>query len=199
MSTLVLNEVNVKELKFVNNEDGVLVKRVKPDFKKLGPKYGKIMKAIAAQVAQMSQKDIIELEKNGQFTFNIDGADAVVELADVEVISEDIPGWLVANEGNLTVALDITVTEELKREGIARELVNRIQNIRKDKDFNIVDKIAVKVSANENTDAAIEEFKEYISKQVLADSIEIIEVADCESMIELDMDDYKLYVTVEKV
>ena len=137
MSALILNEVNVKGIKFVSNEDGVLVKRVKPDFKKLGPKYGKIMKALAAQVAGMSQKDIIEFEKNGQFTFNVDGTEAVVELADVEVISEDIPGWLVANEGNLTVALDITVTDELKREGVARELVNRIQNIRKDKDFNI--------------------------------------------------------------
>ena len=139
MSALVLNEVNVKELKFVGNEDGVLVKRVKPDFKKLGPKYGKIMKALAAQVVAMSQKDIIEFEKNGKFAFNVDGTEAIVELADVEVISEDIPGWLVANEGSLTVALDITVTDELKREGIARELVNRIQNIRKDKDFNITD------------------------------------------------------------
>ena len=199
MSALILNEVNVKGIKFVSNEDGVLVKRVKPDFKKLGPKYGKIMKALAAQVAGMSQKDIIELEKNGQFAFNVDGTDAIVELADVEVISEDIPGWLVANEGSLTVALDITVTEELKREGVARELVNRIQNIRKDKDFNITDRIAVKVSSNENTDAAVLEYKEYISKQVLADSIEIADLAACESKIELDMDDYKLDIVVEKV
>lgn len=199
MSTLILNEVNVKEIKYVSNEDGILVKRVKPDFKKLGPKYGKIMKALAGQVAGMSQKDIIEFEKTGSFTFNVDGIDAVVELADVEIISEDIPGWLVANEGSLTVALDITVTEELKREGVARELVNRIQNIRKDKDFNITDKIAVKVAPNENTDAAVEEYKEYISKQVLADSIEIAEVNAHESKIELDMDDYKLNIVVEKV
>ena len=123
----------------------------------------------------------------------------MVELADVEVISEDIPGWLVANEGNLTAALDITVTEELKREGVARELVNRIQNIRKDKDFNIVDKIAVKVSANENTDAAVEEYKEYIAKQVLAQTIEIADVDACDDKIELDMDDYKLYVVVDKI
>ena len=199
MSALILNEVNVKGIKFVSNEDGVLVKRVKPDFKKLGPKYGKIMKALAAQVAGMSQKDIIEFEKNGQFAFNVDGTEAVVELADVEVISEDIPGWLVANEGNLTVALDITVTDELKREGVARELVNRIQNIRKDKDFNITDKIAVKISSNENTDAAVEEYKEYISKQVLANSIVVADVEACENKIELDMDDYKLAIVVEKV
>ena len=157
------------------------------------------MKALAAQVAGMSQKDIIEFEKNGQFAFNVDGTEAVVELADVEVISEDIPGWLVANEGNLTVALDITVTDELKREGVARELVNRIQNIRKDKDFNITDKIAVKISSNENTDAAVEEYKEYISKQVLANSIVVADVEACENKIELDMDDYKLAIVVEKV
>ncbi len=199
MSSLILNEVNVKGIKFVSNEDGVLVKRVKPDFKKLGPKYGKIMKSLAGQVAGMSQKDIIEFEKAGQFTFNIDGTEAIVELADVEVISEDIPGWLVANEGTLTVALDITVTDELKREGIARELVNRIQNIRKDKDFNITDKIAVKISSNENTDLAVEEYKEYISKQVLADSIIVADVETCEDKIELDMEDYKLAVVVEKV
>lgn len=199
MSSLILNEVNVKGIKFVSNEDGVLVKRVKPDFKKLGPKYGKIMKALAGQVAGMSQKDIIEFEKNGQFVFNVDGTEAIVELADVEVISEDIPGWLVANEGSLTVALDITVTDELKREGIARELVNRIQNIRKDKDFNITDKIAVKISSNENTDLAVEEYKEYISKQVLADSIIVADVETCEDKIELDMEDYKLAVVVEKV
>lgn len=199
MSALILNEVNVKGIKFVSNEDGVLVKRVKPDFKKLGPKYGKIMKALAGKVAGMSQKDIIEFEKAGQFTFNIDGIEATVELADVEVISEDIPGWLVANEGSLTVALDITVTDELKREGIARELVNRIQNIRKDKDFNITDKIAVKISSNENTDLAVEEYKEYISKQVLADSIIVADVETCEDKIELDMEDYKLAVVVEKV
>lgn len=199
MSSLILNEVNVKGIKFVSNEDGVLVKRVKPDFKKLGPKYGKIMKALAGKVAGMSQKDIIEFEKVGQFTFNIDGTEAIVELADVEVISEDIPGWLVANEGSLTVALDITVTDELKREGIARELVNRIQNIRKDKDFNITDKIAVKISSNENTDLAVEEYKEYISKQVLADSIIVADVETCEDKIELDMEDYKLAVVVEKV
>ena len=198
MSALILSEVNVKSIKFVGNEDGVLVKKVKPDFKKLGPKYGKNMKQIAKMIAEMSQNDIIEFEKDGHFTFDINGTPVIVETSDVEIISEDIPGWLVANEGNLTVALDITVTDELKREGIAREIVNRIQNIRKDKDFDITDRIKVAISANSNTDAAIEEYKEYISKQVLADEIVVKELNGTEGVIELDMDDYKLLVSVEK-
>ena len=138
MSDLILSEVNVKSIKFVGNDEGVLVKRVKPDFKKLGPKYGKIMKALAAKVSSMSQADILALERDGRFTFDIDGAVADVELADVEIISEDIPGWQVANEGNLTVALDVTVTDALRREGIARDIVNRIQNIRKGRNYDIV-------------------------------------------------------------
>lgn len=198
MSALILSEVNVKGLKYVGNEDGVLVKKVKPDFKKLGPKHGKNMKLIAKLISEMSQSDIIEFEKNGQFTFDVNGAPATVETCDVEIISEDIPGWLVANEGNLTVALDITVTDELKREGIAREIVNRIQNIRKDKDFDITDRIKVAISANENSDAAIEEYKEYISKQVLADEIIVKNLDGAEDAIDLDMDGYWLQVTVKK-
>ncbi len=198
MSALILSEVNVKGLKYVGNEDGVLVKKVKPDFKKLGPKHGKNMKLIAKLISEMSQSDIIEFEKNGQFTFDVNGAPATVETCDVEIISEDIPGWLVANEGNLTVALDITVTDELKREGIAREIVNRIQNIRKDKDFDITDRIKVAISANENSDAAIDEYKEYISKQVLADEIIVKNLDGAEDAIDLDMDGYLLQVTVKK-
>ena len=134
---LIMSEVNVKEVRFVEGASGVLVKKVKCDFKKLGPKFGKQMKAVAAAVSEMSQEAIAELEKNGKYTFQLDGGEAVVEATDVEIFSEDIPGWLVANEGKLTVALEVTVTEELKREGIARELVNRIQNIRKSSGFEI--------------------------------------------------------------
>lgn len=143
---LIMNEVNVKEIKFVDGAAGVLVKKVKCDFKKLGPKFGKQMKAVAAAVAGMSQEAIAELEKNGSYTFQLEGGEAVVEASDVEIFSEDIPGWLVANEGKLTVALEVTVTDELKREGIARELVNRIQNIRKSSGFEITDKIAIVLS-----------------------------------------------------
>lgn len=121
VKNLILNEVNVKELKFVDNTAGILVKKIKPDFKKLGPRYGKIMKALAATIQSMSQEDINAFEKAGTFTLMVDGQEAVLERTDVEIISEDIPGWLVANEGRLTVALDITVTEDLRKEGLARE------------------------------------------------------------------------------
>ncbi|MPM27000.1 Isoleucine--tRNA ligase [bioreactor metagenome] len=195
VQVLILSEVNVKELEFVDSANDMLVKRVKPDFKKLGPKYGKIMKQLAARIQEMLQDEISELEKNGRFAFLIDGQEAVIDLADVEIISEDIPGWLVANEGRLTVALDITVTGELRKEGIARELVNRIQNLRKSKDFDITDRIAVRLSSNPLFDAAVKEFSDYIKAQVLADSIEI-EAQDFEDEIEID--DEKLTVDIRK-
>ena len=162
VKALIMSEVNVKDIKFVDGAAGVLVKKVKCDFKKMGPKFGKQMKAVAAAVAEMSQEAITELEKNGSYTLQLDGVDVVVEAADVEIFSEDIPGWLVANEGKLTVALDVTVTEELRREGIARELVNRIQNIRKSSGLEITDKIKITLSKNQQTDDAVNEYKDYI-------------------------------------
>ena len=194
---LIMTEVNVKEVRFVEGASGVLVKKVKCDFKKLGPKFGKQMKAVAAAVAGMSQEAIAELEKNGKYTFQLDGGEAVVEAADVEIFSEDIPGWLVANEGKLTVALEVTVTDELKREGIARELVNRIQNIRKSSGFEITDKISIVLSKNPNTDDAVNEYNTYICNQVLANSLTLAdEVADG---TELSFDDFSLYVKVTKL
>lgn len=195
---LILSEVNVKEMKFVDNAAGILVKRVKPDFKKLGPRYGKIMKQLAATIASMSQPDIIEFEKNGAFTFEIDGQQATIEASDVEIISEDIPGWLVANEGNLTVALDITVTDELRREGIARELVNRIQNIRKTSGFDITDKIDVYIASNGETDLVVEEYRDYMSRQVLANTFEILGVLSGEAVTELDFDTFKVNIRIVK-
>ena len=199
MSALILNEVNVKNIKFVSNDEGILVKRVKPDFKKLGPKFGKLMKQVAAAVAAMSQKDIIKFEKTGSFAFNIDGNEAVVEVADVDIISEDIPGWLVASDNKVTVALDITVTDELKREGIAREIVNRVQNIRKDKNFEITDRIVVNMACAKNIAEAVADFNDYIARQVLADSINLVDSLDGhDGVIALDLDDDKVFVTVEK-
>ena len=195
---LVLSEVNVKEMKFVDNAAGILVKRVKPDFKKLGPRYGKIMKQLVATIAAMSQPDIAEFEKNGSFTFDIDSQQATIEKGDVEVISEDIPGWLVANEGNLTVALDITVTDELHREGIARELVNRIQNIRKTSGFDITDKIDVAIASNAETDQAVKEYRDYMSRQVLANTFEIVDNLSGESVSELDFDTFKVNIRIVK-
>ena len=199
VQSLILSEVNVKELKFVDNTAGILVKRVKPDFKKLGPRYGKIMKQLAAAISNMTQEEILTFEQNGKFIFVIEGQEAVIEAGDVEVISEDIPGWLVANEGRLTVALDITVTDELKREGIARELVNRIQNIRKTNGFDITDKIEVSLESNAETDVAVEEYKDYIARQVLADKVTVASgVLEGEGTTELDFDTFKLNVKIIK-
>lgn len=173
------------------------MKKVKPDFKKLGPRYGKIMKQLAVAIQGMSQEDIQTFEKSGSFTLNIEGQEAVLMPEDVEIISEDIPGWLVANEGRLTVALDITVTEELKKEGLARELVNRIQNLRKSNGYDITDKIAVQILSFDQTDAAINDYQEYIANQVLAVSVEIVGVMS--DPVFLDFEDFQLSVKIEKI
>ena len=196
VKALIMSEVNVKDIKFVDGAAGVLVKKVKCDFKKMGPKFGKQMKAVAAAVAEMSQEAIAELEKNGSYTLQLDGADVVVEAADVEIFSEDIPGWLVANEGKLTVALDVTVTEELRQEGVARELVNRIQNIRKSSGLEITDKIKITLSKNQQTDDAVNEYKDYICNQVLGTSLTLTD--EVENGTELNFDDFSLYVSVVK-
>ena len=196
VKALIMSEVNVKDIKFVDGAAGVLVKKVKCDFKKMGPKFGKQMKAVAAAVAEMSQEAIAELEKNGSYTLQLDGTDVLVEATDVEIFSEDIPGWLVVNEGKLTVALDVTVTEELRREGIARELVNRIQNIRKSSGLEITDKIKITLSKNQQTDDAVNEYKDYICNQVLGTSLTLTD--EVENGTELNFDDFSLYVSVVK-
>ena len=195
MSELILSEVNVKNFKFVGNEEGVLVKRVKPDFKKLGPKFGKSMKTVAAAITSMSQADIASLEKNGSVVLEVEDVASTIELCDVEVISEDIPGWLVANEGNLTIALDVTITEDLKQEGIAREIVNRIQNIRKGRDYDITDKINLEFASNSETNGAIKAFSDYISRQVLAASLVIADSVSGE-VETLDLDGVKVDVSI---
>lgn len=197
VADLIMSEVNVKGINYVGGDAGILVKRIKPDFKKLGPKFGKNMKAAAQALTSLEQSQIAQFEKDGKIALTLNGEEAVVELADVEVISEDIPGWLVANEGNITVALDITITDDLRKEGIARELVNRIQNVRKSKDFNITDRIVVKIAPDEHVNDAVAQFKDYIAKQVLAVAIELAPVEGAD-VIALDMDDYELKITVDK-
>ena len=193
---LILGEVNVKEIEFVDSANDMLVKRMKPDFKKLGPRYGKFMKQLSARIQDMSQAEINTLEKDGKLEFDIDSQSFVIESADVEILSDDIPGWLVGNEGRVTVALDITITDTLRKEGIAREMVNRIQNLRKAKDFEITDRIEIKVSSNELFDEAITEFRQYISTQVLADSI-VVENDTYED--EIDIDEEKITLSILKV
>ncbi len=198
VKALIMSEVNVKEIKFVDGAAGVLVKKVKCDFKKLGPKFGKQMKAVAAEVGNLSQEAIAELEKNGAYTLHLpDGAEAVIETSDVDIFSEDIPGWLVANEGRLTVALEVTITEELRREGIARELVNRIQNLRKSSGFEITDKISITISKNPQTDDAVTEYKDYICNQVLGTDLTLAD--EVKDGTELSFDDFSLFVSVVRI
>ena len=193
---LIMNEVNVKEIDFVEGASDILVKKVKCNFKIMGKKFGPLMKQVAAAVTAMTQEQIAELETAGRLTLDLNGTPAEIEAGEVEIYSEDIPGWVVANEGVLTVALDVTITDELRREGIARELVSKIQNIRKSSGFEITDRIAVTISSDENSDAAIEEHKAYICNQVLADSLIIEEPYEG---IVLDFDGFTLAAIVEKI
>lgn len=197
VKSLILSEVNVKTMEFVDADSGVLVKRVKPDFKKLGPKFGKQMKAVAAVLAGLDTPAINRLERDGSIKINLDGTEATVEAADVEIISEDIPGWLVANEGSLTVALDIVVSDELKREGIARDIINRVQNIRKERDYNITDRITLVFEPSQLIDDAVKEYSEYISRQVLADAIVSAPVDHANpDVAELKLDDADVFVRI---
>ncbi len=190
---LVMNEVNVKELQFVEGA-GMLVKKVKCNFRTMGKKFGKLMKAVAARMDALSQEDIASLEADGRYDFELEGQTVSVDIADVEIISEDIPGWLVANEGNLTVALEVELTDELKCEGMARELINRIQNLRKEGGLEITDRIYIKVSPEEKTKAALQQYGDYIKTQVLADTIEVTG----NDGSEVDFDDFKLNIKIEK-
>ena len=192
---LILSEVNVKELVFVDG-DGILVKKIKCNFRTLGKKFGKLMKSVNETVTNMSQEQISLLEKNGNITLQVEGVDALIELADVEIFSEDVPGWTVANEGALTVALDVEVTDALRREGVAREIVKKIQAVRKESGFDITDRISVVISSNETSDKAVEEFKEYICNQVLADKLVIGEVENGE---DVELDGYTIKVSVERI
>ncbi|MDE7381564.1 MAG: isoleucine--tRNA ligase [Muribaculaceae bacterium] len=197
VSDLLKSELNVKEIKIVDNEESGLVKRVKADFKKLGPKFGKNMKALGKAISEMSQKDIAELERNGRFIFSTIEGNPEIEVSDVEIIPEDIPGWLVANDGNVTVALDVTLTPELKKEGMARELVNRIQNLRKSNDFDISEKIEVYLQNLPEVREAVESFRDYIATQVLANNIILDSMSDegCEIF---DIDGLKVLAKVKR-
>ena len=191
---LIISEVNVKELKFVEGS-GVLVKKVRCNFRTLGKKFGKLMKAISAKVSSLSQEQIADFEKSGAISFDIDGQNVTIDAADVEIVSEYMPGWLVANDGNLTVALEIKLTDELRNEGMARELINRIQNMRKDNDFEITDRINVTISPSDAVASAINSYSDYIKGQVLADTIAV----EDNNGPEIDFDDFKLKIKIEKV
>ncbi len=188
VKNLILTEVNVKELEYITDTKGVLVKKIKPNFKTLGPKFGKQMKEISSAVAAFTQDDIIKVETNGTYVIPSSAGELTLTLEDFEILSEDIPGWLVASEGRLTVALDITVTEELRQEGIARELINRIQNIRKDIGLDVTDKIIIRIGKNSAIDDAVLKHSSYISTQTLAVDILLEDSVNGEGSQEIELD-----------
>jgi isoleucyl-tRNA synthetase len=173
---LICSELNIKDVEFLAADNSLLVKRIKPNFKTLGPRYGKIMKAIAATVTAFSQQQINALEAAGRCDLTVEGQPVELLISDVEIATQDIPGWVVANEGSLTVALDITLTQDLVDEGIARELVNRIQNIRKD-GFDVTDRIVVSLQHGE-WDAAVERYMDYICSETLTEDFSFADTID---------------------
>lgn len=195
---LILTEVNVKKAEYIDDTSGMLVKKIKPNFKVLGPRYGKLMKEISNSVQGLTGEEILAFENRGSHTLIINGQQVVLTLEDVEIISEDIPGWQVANEGKLTVALDITVTDELKYEGIAREFVNRIQNIRKEKGFDVTDKINIQIEDHDFVREAVKRHSSYISSQTLAVKIDLVSEFNDPDIKEIDMDDVIIRAVISR-
>ncbi|HKL66363.1 MAG TPA: DUF5915 domain-containing protein, partial [Bacteroidales bacterium] len=195
---LILSEVNVKDVEYIEDTSGILVKRIKPNFKALGPRYGKMMKQISAAITKLDQDDIAEFEKEGSYTLRLDGSEIVLGPGDVEIISEDIPGWLVANEGSLTVALDVTVSDELKEEGIAREFINRIQNLRKDSGFDVTDKIHVMIENLDEIAGAVKKHSWYIGSQTLANHVELASFEETKDVNWVDIDDRQVRIKIRK-
>jgi isoleucyl-tRNA synthetase len=189
-------EVNVKEIEYLNPNNTFISKKIKPNFVALGKKLGSKMKAVSTALSQFAQEDIARLEKEGQYNLSIDGEPVILQITDVEISSEDIPGWTVANKGNLTVALDVTVTPELEAEGNAREFVNRIQKIRKDSGFELMDRVEIKVAAPDGLKDSLAHFKTYICAEILADKLEFL--TEIEDGIEIDINDDLLNVIVSK-
>ncbi|HZL11515.1 MAG TPA: isoleucine--tRNA ligase [Prolixibacteraceae bacterium] len=190
VKNIILSEVNVKEVEYLTDATGIISKKIKANFKTLGPKYGKLMKQISGEITGFSQDDISRFEKSGKYDLNINGESIPLSIDDVEIQTEDIPGWLVASEGGLTIALDINLTEELKKEGIAREFINKIQNIRKESDFEVTDRIILKIQKHDFYNLAVESFKEYISTQTLASELVMVDQLENENshLVEIDTD-----------
>lgn len=183
---LIISEINVKELELLEDTTGVLTKKIKPNFKTIGPKYGKHMKAIAGMINQWGEQEISDVESNNGWAGEVSGESIELEITDFEIVTDDIPGWLVTSENGITVALDITITAALRQEGIAREIVNRIQNFRKDAGYEVTDKINVSIETNEEISAAIESNKDYIAAEVLADAINVGSIEGTEFVADIE-------------
>ena len=199
VKTLIMNEVNVKEIELIENTAGIITKRIKPNFKTLGPRYGKYMKQIAAMTAEFTQERIAEIEAAPETILDLGAEKIAVTPADFEITSEDMPGWLVASEGKLTVALDITVTEELRAEGVARELINRIQNIRKDSGFEVTDKIRVEIEQKELVADAVAKYAGYIASQTLAVEVKTAAQPAGGVIVDSDVDDEPVRIAVTRI
>jgi isoleucyl-tRNA synthetase len=195
VKALVLNEVNVKEIEYITDTAGILVKRIKPNFKTLGPRFGKLMKEVSGAINGLDQEQIAAFEKAQSYEIEAGGEQIQLTLEDVEIISEDIPGWLVANEGAITIALDINITEELRQEGVARELVNRIQNIRKESGFEVTDKIDVLIEKHELITDAIELHGLYIGSQTLAKNVSLVDSIENNGARRIDIDE-DVYINI---
>jgi isoleucyl-tRNA synthetase len=199
ITKLILSEVNVKELEFMGDDSGMLVKQMKPNFKTLGPRYGKMMKQIAVVLSGFTAAQISNLEQNGKYVLVIDGEEVEILLSDVEINTQDIPGWIISTEGNLTVALDITMTDELREEGIARDLVNKIQNLRKDKNFDVTDKINLFIEKNEKIESAIQNNFGYICSETLAKKLDMVQEINADAGVEVDLgEDIIAKIDIEK-
>ena len=199
VKNLIMNEVNVKEIELIEKTTGLITKRIKPNFKTLGPRYGKYMKQIAAMTAEFSQERIAQIEAAAQTVLDLGAEKITVTPADFEITSEDMPGWLVASEGKLTVALDITLTEELRAEGVARELINRIQNIRKDAGFEVTDKIRAEIERSPLTADAVAGFADYIATQTLAVEVRAADAPAGAVVVETEVDDQPVRIAVTRV
>jgi isoleucyl-tRNA synthetase len=193
---LIKAEVNVKEIELLEDASGVLIKQIKPNFKALGPRFGKDMGLIAKEIQSFTQDQINELDKTGELTISTSEKSITLTVEDVEISSQDIPGWLVANSNGITVALDITISEELRKEGIARELVNRIQNIRKDSGFEVTDKIKVQILKNDSIEQAVLANESYIKSETLTN--ELIFVSEINNGTEIEFDELKTIILISK-
>jgi len=197
VSNLIKHEVNIKEIQILDDASDILIKQIKPNFKTLGPKFGKDMRFIASEVGKFTQEDINKIEKTGNISFEINGKNIILGSEDVEISSKDIEGWLVANEGGLTVALDVTLTDNLRKEGVARELINRVQNTRKDSGLEVTDKIKLTVLKFNNLQQAITDNKEYIMSETLTS--EMVFVDELNDGTDIEFDAIKSKILIEKI
>ena len=196
VADLIKSEVNVKELELIDDASGILVKSIKPNFKVLGPRFGKDMKEVSRKINEFSAEDIKRIERDGEIQVEVNGNLLTLENGDVEITSQDIEGWLVANSGNITVALDITISDELKKEGIARELVNRIQNIRKDSGFEVTDKIDVTLQKDGTVEEAVQQNIEYIKTETLTANLDLAE--EVNNGLEVSFDEVTTRLLIKK-